>query len=83
MIFGDEYELSSSSLLDFLQPPVTSSLLGPNNIISALFSNTLNLCSSLNMRDQVSYAHKTTGKIIVLYILFFTFLDSRWEDKIF
>jgi hypothetical protein len=24
--------------------------------------------------------HKTTGKIIALYILIFMFLDSRWED---
>jgi hypothetical protein len=35
------------------------------------------------MRDQVSHPYKTTGKITVLYILTFTFLDSRWEDKRF
>jgi hypothetical protein len=31
--------------------------------------------------DHVSHPHKTTGKIIFLYILTFTFLDSDLEDK--
>jgi hypothetical protein len=49
-ILGEEYKLCSSSLCSVLQPPVTSSLLGPNILLSTLFSNTLNLCSSLNVR---------------------------------
>jgi hypothetical protein len=40
--------------------------LGPNIFLSTLFSNTLKLCSFLNVRDQVSEPYKTTGKIILL-----------------
>jgi hypothetical protein len=30
-----------------------------------VFANTLSLCSSLNVRDQVSHPYKTTGRIMV------------------
>jgi polysaccharide pyruvyl transferase WcaK-like protein len=49
------------------------SLLGPNIPLSTLFSNTLSLCSSLSVRDQVSHPYKTTGKITVLYTQIFVF----------
>jgi hypothetical protein len=39
IIFGEEYNLRSYSLCSFLQPRVTSSLFGPNILLSALFSN--------------------------------------------
>ena len=45
--------------------PVTSSHLGPNILLSTLFSNTLSICSSLNVSVQVSHPYKTTGKIIL------------------
>ena len=48
--------------------PVTSSVLGPNIVLSTVFSNTLSLRSSLSMSDHVSHPYKTTGKIIALYI---------------
>jgi hypothetical protein len=35
------------------------------------------------IRKQVSQLFKTIGKIIVLHILIFTFLDNRREDKRF
>jgi hypothetical protein len=64
-------------------------LLGQNILLKTLFSNTLSLCSSLNVKDQVSHPYKTTGRIILFYYLFiifyfiltFTFLDSRRDDK--
>jgi polysaccharide pyruvyl transferase WcaK-like protein len=65
-------------LCNFLHSPITSSLLGPNILLRTLFSNTLSLCSSLSVRDQVSHPYKTTGIIMVLYILTFIFLDSRF-----
>jgi hypothetical protein len=36
----------------------------------------------LMLRDQVSHPYKTTGRIMIFYVLTFTFLDSRREDKI-
>jgi hypothetical protein len=50
---------------------------------STLFSNTISLCPSLNVRDQVSRPYRTPGRINSFYILMFTFLDSRREDKRF
>jgi hypothetical protein len=56
--------------------------LGPH-ILSALFSKTIIPWSSLNARDQVSHPYKTRDKIIVLYILICTFLESKREDRRF
>jgi hypothetical protein len=49
IILGEEYKLWSSSLSNFLQPHITSTLLGLNNLLSTLFSETLSVCSSLNV----------------------------------
>jgi len=75
--------LWSSSLCSLLQPPVTCNLLGPNNLLSALFSNALSLCPSLSVRGQILPPCKTAGKIIILCILNCMFLKRRGEDQIF
>jgi hypothetical protein len=69
--------------MKFSHSPVTSSLLDPNILLNTLFSNTLNLGSSLKVSKQVSHPYKTTGKMIILYIFIFKFLDSKLEDKTF
>ena len=73
----------SSSLRSFLYSSFTSSLLGPNILLCSLFSNTLSLRSSLNISYQVSHTYRTTGEIVILYILIFKFFDSNLEDKRF
>jgi len=68
-ILGEQYRSLNSSFCSFLHSPVTFTLLGPNTLLITLFSNILSLRSSLNVSDQVSHPYKTTGEIIVLYIL--------------
>lgn len=45
----------------FLHPPVTSSILGSNILLSNLFSNNISVCSFPNERNQLSHI---TGIII-------------------
>jgi hypothetical protein len=83
IIFGEKYRSLSSSLCSFPHSPVNSSLLGPNIFFSTLFSNPHSQNFSLSVCDQVSHPHSTTGKIIFPYVLIFTFLDIKLEDKRF
>ena len=76
VMFGEECRSLNSSICSFLHSPVTSPLLGPNILLSTLFSKTVSLRSSLNVSDQVSHPYKTTGKITVLHILIFVFFET-------
>jgi len=51
---------SSATLFSYL--PLTS------NILTTLFSQTLNLCSSLDIRHQISHPHTMAGTVSVLHI---------------
>ena len=51
--------------------------------VQHLFSSTLSLRSSYEVRDMASHPYKTTGKIILLYILIFIILASKLEDDRF
>jgi len=75
-ILGEEYK---SFLCNLLYSPVTSSL---QTFSSTPCSQTTS-ASSRNVNDQVSHPYKTIGKIIVIYILIFKFMDSNLEDKRF
>jgi len=81
IILGEEYRSLSFSLCSLLHSPVSLSLLGPNILLNTLFSNTLSLHSSLNVKDQVSHPYKTTGKIIVLYILILNIWITTWKTE--
>jgi hypothetical protein len=59
--------------------PITSSLLGMNSILRTLFSDILHLRSPLTAKDQDPY--KTTGRVMVLYILIFMFLGRNGKTK--
>jgi hypothetical protein len=68
ILFSEEhtYELWGSTVCSFLQLLVTSSVLDSNILLSNLFSNVINLCSSLNEIYRVLHPYKTTGEILIL-----------------
>ena len=55
-ILGEDYRSLSSPLCSFLPSLVTSSLLGPNILLSTLFSDTLNLWISLSVSLSQTYS---------------------------
>jgi hypothetical protein len=55
--------------------------LGPNVLLSTVFSITLSLHSFLSVSDHVSHPCKATGKIIFQNIIIFVFVDSKLGDK--
>jgi hypothetical protein len=80
-ILGEKYRILSSLLFSFPISLVTSSFLELSILLNSLSSDTISQSSSRNINDQVSHSHKTTGKVIVQYVLHFNLLDSSLEDK--
>ena len=60
----------SSALCNFHHSPPISSNLDPNVLLKTLFSNTLNLCFSLKVTEQVSQPYNTTSNIIIIRVFF-------------
>jgi hypothetical protein len=61
-IFGEEYNLLKLLIMQF--SPISQHLsLVQIFSFSTLFSDTLSLCSSLNVKEQVSHPYRTSGKI--------------------
>jgi hypothetical protein len=83
-MLGEEYKLWSSWLCNCLNPLAITSLLGPTILLSTPFLKTLSLCSSHNVKNQVSYLYKTTDKIMELYILVIHFYtaDKNTQDSV-
>jgi hypothetical protein len=64
-------EVPQCVIFNFFHCLVTSFL--SLNVPSPCSHSTLNFHSSFEVRDQILYQHKTTGKIIILYILVLRF----------
>jgi hypothetical protein len=67
--------------MDFLLYGTYSIFLGAHILLNTSFSNTLNPCSALRVRHQVSHPYKTRSEITVLYNLSFMELARRRENK--
>jgi hypothetical protein len=59
--------------MPFSQYSVISSLIGPNINFNILFSNIINLGSSLRRRRHFSHPFQTTGTFILLEGTFYSF----------
>ena len=77
LVFGAKHKPQISSICNCLSPPVTTSLLGLDAFHTILFFNIHTLCASINTAYQVSDPYNTTGRVIALFIVIFTFLRSR------
>ena len=82
-IIGERYKLWSTSLWSLHHSPF-SSILGPNIRLRILFSDTLGLHSSLNVRDHVSHPYTTkhthTDTHTHTYIYIYIYIYMKWNE---
>jgi hypothetical protein len=64
IIFSQQHKSRNCSLCSLLHSPVTSSHLCPNILLSTKFSNTLSLCSSRKVWNQVAHPHSNRQNCI-------------------
>jgi hypothetical protein len=57
IVLGEEYKLRSSSLYSFLQPPVTSSLFGPNFLTQGQNRQTKNSGRKIDQLRLFTFKH--------------------------
>jgi hypothetical protein len=75
----EAHKLWSSSLCSLLQSPATSSPLGPNILLSILFSYTLNLCPSLSVTAAEIIIIIIIRIIIIIIIIIIAGLRAGWS----
>jgi hypothetical protein len=68
--------------MQLLKFPITSPLLVPNILLSTLFSNTLRLCSSLKVRNQVSHLYSHRQNCSFVYYNFYVFRQQMRRQKV-
>jgi hypothetical protein len=60
----------------------SASIWGQNTPFGILFSNTLSLGSSLDVRDQIAHPYQTTGRIIVMYVNPYIVTQQRQDERL-
>jgi hypothetical protein len=72
------FKFWGSSCYNFLEPAVSSLLLGANLVLSPLFSDIPSLCFR-NVGDQDWHPYTTRAKLITLCVFIFQYSDGRRE----
>jgi hypothetical protein len=66
IIYGERVQVMKLLIMQLSPASCHFIPLGPNILLGTLFSSTLSLCSSLNVRDQVLHPYRSTGKTTIL-----------------